>query len=49
LTTWNDKKLFEKCGGVRLGRAGRHRFFAGKLARIEKSNGETTTSSATGK
>jgi len=37
-TTVNDKELFERCGGVRLGRCGRHRFFNGKLARIEASN-----------
>jgi hypothetical protein len=35
---WSDKKLFDRCGGVRLGRGGRHRFFDGKLARIEANN-----------
>ncbi|KPA76198.1 hypothetical protein ABB37_07952 [Leptomonas pyrrhocoris] len=34
VTRMTDKALFERCGGVRLGRAGRHRFFDGKLKRI---------------
>ncbi|AAZ11326.1 G-patch domain containing protein, putative [Trypanosoma equiperdum] len=34
----SDKELLERCGGVRLGRAGRHRFFNGKLRRIEESH-----------
>lgn len=38
LTFMSDKDLFAKCGGVRLGRAGRHRFFDGKLQRIEESH-----------
>ena len=38
ITQWDDKKLLEHCGGVRLGRTGRHRFFNGKLARIEQSH-----------
>lgn len=36
--TWTDAELLQRCGGVRLGRAGRHRFFNGKLARIEASH-----------
>ena len=35
ITKWDDKKLFAKCNGVRLGRAGRHRMFDGKLKRIQ--------------
>ncbi|CCW70791.1 unnamed protein product [Phytomonas sp. Hart1] len=38
ITAMSDSELFKRCGGVRLGRAGRHRFFDGKLARIEKDN-----------
>ncbi|KPI86601.1 hypothetical protein ABL78_4330 [Leptomonas seymouri] len=34
VTLMTDKDLFARCGGVRLGRAGRHRFFDGKLKRI---------------
>lgn len=30
-----DEELFRRCGRVRLGRGGRHRFFNGKLAREE--------------
>lgn len=32
-----DEELFRRCGGVRLGRGGRHRFFDGKLARASGS------------
>jgi hypothetical protein len=46
VTKWDDKKLFGKCGGVRLGRSGRHRFFNGKLARIEKSHAEPVAAQA---
>ncbi|CUG86432.1 Hypothetical protein, putative [Bodo saltans] len=35
---WDDATLLKKCGGVRLGRAGRHRFFNGKLNRIDESH-----------
>lgn len=35
ITRMSDKDLFQRCGGVRLGRAGRHRFFDGKLKRIQ--------------
>ena len=35
---YNDAKLFERCGGVRLGRAGRHRLFDAKLQRVEDSH-----------
>ena len=38
VTSWTDAQLFRRCRGVRLGRAGRHRLFSGKLARIESSN-----------
>jgi hypothetical protein len=38
----SDKELFARCGGVRLGRAGRHRFFDAKLARIADHNAKTT-------
>lgn len=31
-----DEELFKKCGGVRLGRAGRHRCFQGKLERVSQ-------------
>jgi hypothetical protein len=34
----SDKDLFAFCGGVRLGRAGRHRLFDHKLKRIEEEN-----------
>jgi hypothetical protein len=37
VTRMTDKDLFQRCGGVRLGRAGRHRFFDGKLKRIHGS------------
>eukprot|EP00796_Vickermania_ingenoplastis_P011086 gene11086-7714_t len=33
-----DAELFKKCGGVRLGRSGRHRFFDGKLERVARSH-----------
>jgi hypothetical protein len=36
ITKWDDKTLFARCGGVRLGRGGRHRMFDGKLKRIEE-------------
>lgn len=36
VTTIDDATLFARCGGVRLGRTGRHRFFDGKLARAEE-------------
>ncbi|RNE97301.1 hypothetical protein TraAM80_09392 [Trypanosoma rangeli] len=38
ITRLKDDELLRRCGGVRLGRAGRHRFFNGKLRRIEKSH-----------
>lgn len=38
VTRMSDADLFARCGGVRLGRAGRHRFFDGKLSRIATSN-----------
>ncbi|RNF21346.1 uncharacterized protein Tco025E_03426 [Trypanosoma conorhini] len=38
ITRLTDDELLRRCGGVRLGRAGRHRFFDGKLRRIEKSH-----------
>ncbi|GET87640.1 hypothetical protein, conserved [Leishmania tarentolae] len=38
VTRMSDKELFQRCGGVRLGRAGRHRFFDGKLKRIQDSS-----------
>ncbi|KAK7197405.1 G-patch domain containing protein [Novymonas esmeraldas] len=38
VTRMSDKDLFQRCGGVRLGRAGRHRFFDGKLRRIHDSS-----------
>ncbi|KAG5481543.1 hypothetical protein LSCM1_05562 [Leishmania martiniquensis] len=38
VTRMSDKELFQRCGGVRLGRAGRHRFFDGKLKRIHDSS-----------
>lgn len=38
ITQMSDQELFARCGGVRLGRAGRHRLFSGKLARIEGSH-----------
>ncbi|CAD2221680.1 hypothetical protein AGDE_06816 [Angomonas deanei] len=34
----SDEELFRRCGGVRLGRAGRHRFFDGKLSRLDKKH-----------
>lgn len=37
VTRLSDAELFQRCGGVRLGRAGRHRFFDGKLERISKN------------
>ncbi|KAH8620571.1 G patch domain [Trypanosoma vivax] len=37
ITRMSDSELLRRCGGVRLGRAGRHRFFDGKLRRIEES------------
>jgi hypothetical protein len=44
ILNWDDRKLFERCGGVRLGsRAGRHRYFNGKLTRIEASDTTTPT------
>ncbi|CCW63929.1 unnamed protein product [Phytomonas sp. EM1] len=43
ITAMSDSELFKRCGGVRLGRAGRHRFFDGKLERIEKGNASFTT------
>lgn len=33
-----DAELFRRCGGVRLGRGGRHRFFDGKLERVARSH-----------
>jgi hypothetical protein len=41
VTSWNDAKLFERCGGVRLGRAGRHRFFDNKMARVAEHDQKT--------
>lgn len=38
VTRMSDKELFQRCGGVRLGRAGRHRLFDGKLKRIQDSS-----------
>ncbi|KAG5482192.1 hypothetical protein CUR178_06051 [Leishmania enriettii] len=38
VTRMSDKELFQRCGGVCLGRAGRHRFFDGKLKRIHDSS-----------
>ncbi|ORC87770.1 uncharacterized protein TM35_000201790 [Trypanosoma theileri] len=38
ITRMTDEELLRRCGGVRLGRAGRHRFFEGKLRRIEESH-----------
>ncbi|KAH9599375.1 G-patch domain [Trypanosoma melophagium] len=40
ITRMTDGELLRRCGGVRLGRAGRHRFFEGKLRRIEASHRE---------
>ncbi|EKG00037.1 hypothetical protein TCSYLVIO_009028 [Trypanosoma cruzi] len=40
ITRLKDHELLRRCGGVRLGRAGRHRFFDGKLRRIENSQRE---------
>ena len=37
----SDKEMFAACGGVRLGRGGRHRFFDHKHKRIEEHNNET--------
>lgn len=42
LTKMSDAELFARCGGVRLGRAGRHRLFDNKLKRIEEHNKSTT-------
>jgi hypothetical protein len=36
VTKLDDAALFARCGGVRLGRTGRHRFFDGKIARAEQ-------------
>lgn len=36
-----DAELFRRCGGVRLGRGGRHRCFDGKLERVARSNQAT--------
>ena len=36
-----DAQLFAACGGVRLGRGGRHRFFENKWKRVEEHNAET--------
>ncbi|KEG15074.1 hypothetical protein DQ04_00201270 [Trypanosoma grayi] len=41
ITRLKDDELLRRCGGVRLGRAGRHRFFEGKLRRIEESHRES--------
>ncbi|CAJ1014780.1 G-patch domain containing protein, putative [Leishmania lindenbergi] len=38
VTRMSDKELLQRCGGVRLGRAGRHRFFDGKLKRIRDAS-----------
>lgn len=42
LTKMSDAELFARCGGVRLGRAGRHRLFDNKLKRIEEHNASAT-------
>ncbi|KAG5508215.1 hypothetical protein JKF63_05471 [Porcisia hertigi] len=38
VTRMTDEELLQRCGGVRLGRAGRHRYFDGKLKRIHNSS-----------
>lgn len=43
ITRMSDAELLKRCGGVRLGRAGRHRMFNGKLSRIESSHQKHTT------
>jgi hypothetical protein len=40
LARMSDSALLAACGGVRLGRAGRHRLFDAKLRRIEEQNRE---------
>lgn len=46
ITRMSDEDLFARCGGVRLGRAGRHRFFDGKLSRIATSNSAPSSPTA---
>lgn len=41
-----DEELFRRCGGVRLGRGGRHRLFDGKLARTYGSRSSHFKSSS---
>lgn len=36
----SDEELFRRCNGVRLGRGGRHRFFDGKLSRVQVANAQ---------
>lgn len=43
-----DKALFERCGQVRLGRCGRHRFFDGKLSRISNASKDDASNEASG-
>lgn len=41
ITKMSDAELFARCGGVRLGRAGRHRLFDNKLKRIQEFENAT--------